>query len=97
MLTSPQQQRVRYLTARSPSAGEFRELFDCPTYFWQDCQFRNLRTCAGQDGNDKTEGVLFNIYLDSDFSYKFISIKAKKDISIIIWTENLHNFPSFKN
>jgi hypothetical protein len=32
MLTSSPQQCVRYLIARSPSAGEFREHFDCPTY-----------------------------------------------------------------
>jgi hypothetical protein len=34
MLTSPPQQCARYLIARSPSAGEFRELFDCPTYVY---------------------------------------------------------------
>jgi hypothetical protein len=32
MLSSPSQQCVCYLITRSPSAGEFRELFDCPTY-----------------------------------------------------------------
>jgi hypothetical protein len=34
MLTSPPQQCVRYLIARSPSAGKFREHFDCPIFIW---------------------------------------------------------------
>jgi hypothetical protein len=32
ILSSPPQQCVRYLISHSPSAGEFRELFDCPSY-----------------------------------------------------------------